>query len=101
MYLSLKTSVVTSDWSLVAVPEVQICRLGERVACRPEYLTRVSAVLPASWLNADTDMRLAYQSRRPDFASSRRSNGTRFWSIRFLFRTFTACASSLMTTASE
>ena len=55
---------------------------GAMVACRPLYLVRVSARLPQTWLKKLTLIRLAYQSRSPDFASSRRLKGTRFWSMR-------------------
>src|SRR5262245_41830862 len=103
MYLSWNLSPLTSDSSEVLLVEHQSFRPvdGASVACRPEYFVRVSATLPQTWLKKLTESRLAYQSRRPDFASSRRLNGTRFWSMRDSFLMRTACESSLMTTLSE
>src|SRR6266536_6363348 len=102
MYLSLKVSVFTSVSSEVLVAEHHSFRPadGATVACRPVYLARVSARLPQTWLKNETDMRLAYQSRSPDFASSRRLKGTRFWSMRVSFLMRTACDSALMMMAS-
>src|SRR5689334_19239362 len=102
MYLSLKVSPLDSVSSEVLLAEHHSFRPvdGAVVACRPLYFKRVSARLPQTWLKKLTESRLAYQSRSPDFASSRRLKGTRFWSMRVSFLMRTAWLSSLMTTLS-